>query len=454
MRCGAPAERASQSRVASLALPIAVGLVNESVLSLVALATLSRVSVAAVAAAGAVSYLFALLGALSQVFMNGVMVLASQALGARREGVASRVIGETLSFSTAASLLVVCSSPLWLEGYLWVVSRGNSEVVDVGLRYAAARILSAPATMVGSVLSAAYRCGGRPWPAALSSVVSAAAGSILIPGLALGWAGLEPMGALGAGLGASLASYVGLASYALFEPPIPIRPSIRPGRLALAAVATGSPLAAERLAASAAQNVYINAVARGGTEALAAHNIGVTVEMLIIQPSFAVGLATLIEAGRAVGAASPESASRVVREGAKIGVAWMGAAAALLASLSPLVGGIFVDDPLVERLTMIYLLMAAASEVGLGLSSAIFGAIRGMGRVELPTLITIASVVLLRALPAQILAASHGAPGAWATQITDCYGRALLGLAAWRLLGTGRLARKLVEGPGTPSPPS
>jgi len=217
-----------------------------------------------------------------------------------------------------------------------------------------------------------------------------------------------------------------------------------PGRLAAKVVGVGLPVALERVVAAAAQNVYLNAVARGGARALAAHNIGITVELLVIQPTFALSTAALIASGHSVGADDLGSASSLARESAKIGALWMGLAALLLAALSPFAGWLFTRDPEVARLTAAYLLLAAASEPGLGVSQAYFGALRGVGSVWTPFLISAFTVTALRALPAQLLSLSYGAVGAWVTQITDMYGRALLAYAVWRTMGVRRLAKKLV----------
>jgi len=169
-----------------------------------------------------------------------------------------------------------------------------------------------------------------------------------------------------------------------------------------------------------------------------------TVESLVIQPSFAVSMAALVEAGRSVGAENSREASTVVRGSARAGAIWMTFAALVLAALSPTLGRLFATDERVVELTKIYLLLAAASEPGLGVSAAFFGAIRGMGSVWLPLAISSFTVVFLRALPAQLLSMNYGATGAWATQVTDMYGRAILALLAWRLLGARKLSKKLV----------
>ena len=428
------------SKIASLALPITVGVIADSVLSLISLATVSRLSTEAVAAVGLSSYLFFLVNAFLTVFASGLSVVASQALGANRKEVAARAVGETLGAALVFSVVLAASSPLWLKEYLLLTSQGNEAVASEGYYYALARMLSLPALSLGLTLSSLYRSAMHPWPPAVGSVISMAVGAAMIPALTLSPLNL---GVAGAGTAVSIASFISLVVYLPWKPPLPIR-VLPPRGLAARVLAVGLPAAAERLVASLAQNVYINAVARGGTEALAAHNIGLTVESLVIQPSFALSMAALVEAGRSVGAENSSEASTVVRDSARAGAIWMTFAALILAALSPTVGRFFTTNERVAELTATYLLLAAASEPGLGVSAALFGAIRGMGSVWLPLAISSFTVVFLRALPAQLLSISYGAVGAWATQVTDMYGRALLALLTWRLLGARRLSKKLV----------
>ncbi len=429
--------------VGSLALPITISILADSLLSIVALGTVSRISTTAVAAAGLVSYLFFLVNALATVFTGGLMVVASQAIGAGEEGVAGRATGETITLSLIASTAFMLTAPLWLPHYLNAVSSGNREVASMALEYAVARLFSLPALMLNVSLGAAYRSADKPWPSAYSSAISVAVGSLLVPAMTLGGPGIQAMGLKGAGIATTLASYAGLVAYAVWRPPFKVVIA-RPSLLGFKVIVLGAPTALERLVASIAQNVYVSAVAKAGTKALAAHNIGVTVEMLVIQPSFAVSLAALVRAGQHVGSDSVGEAERSLKESIKVGALWMGLAALLLSLISPYVGPLFTSDPEVARLVQVYLLLAAASEVGLGVSSAVYGAMRGMGSVWLPLAINSFTVVFFRAIPAQVLADTYGAVGAWVTQNTDMYGRALLALLAWKLLGARRLARKVV----------
>jgi len=416
----------------------AIGTLADSLISLISLITVSKLSTVAIAATGIVSYLFFLINAASMVFTGGLMVLISQAFGARKLELAEEASAETLSLAIASSLIALISMPMWLKPYLEFVSMGNSDIVSESYIYASMRLLSLPAILINSSLSAIYRAGDDAYTPTICSLVNASSGAIIIPSMTLGLFGLPRMGLLGAGLGSSISSYLSVLIYAVRPPPLRIGIR-RPRSLAAKVIWIGLPTAAERIVASISQNVYINAVARGGTSALAAHNIGITVENVIIQPSFAIGMTALVKAGQSL--RSEDEVNEVLRRSLRIGASWMGLASLLLVAASPFAGRAFSSDPDVVELTSIYLILAAMSEIGLGISQAFFGAIRGMGSVWIPFLISSISLIFLRALPAQLLSMKYGAIGAWMTQNTDMYGRVMISYAIWRSSGRRLMKR-------------
>ncbi len=418
----------------------AIGTLADSLISLISLITVSRLSTVAIAATGIVSYLFFLMNAASMVFAGGLMVLVSQAFGEGRLDLAEEASAETLSLAVASSLIALISMPIWLNPYLELISMGNVEILSESYVYASTRLLSLPVLLINASLSAIYRASDDAYTPTISSLVNASSGAIMIPSMTLGLFGFPEMGLLGAGLGSSISSYLSALVYVIRPPPLRIGIK-RPRSLAFKVIWIGLPTAAERIVASVSHNVYVNAVARGGTSALAAHNIGVTVETVIIQPSFAIGMTALVKAGQSL--RSEDEVNEVLRKSLRIGASWMGLASLSLIAASPFVGRAFSSDPDVIELTSIYLILAAASEIGLGISQAFFGAIRGMGSVWIPFLISSISLVFLRALPAQILSMSYGAIGAWFTQNTDMYGRVIISYAIWRSLGRKLMKRVL-----------
>ncbi|MEM2752601.1 MAG: MATE family efflux transporter, partial [Sulfolobales archaeon] len=166
--------------------------------------------------------------------------------------------------------------------------------------------------------------------------------------------------------------------------------------------------------------------------ALAAHNIGLSVEGIIINPVFAINIAASARVGQRVGSNNVEKLDDLTRESLKIGLSWMSIATAILLLLSLFIGRAFTEDVSIARLVGMYLVLAAISEIGFGGSLALYGVIRGMGSTWVPLAVNSFTVIFLRALLAQALQPVYGIYGVWVTQVTDMYGRFAVSYAIYR----------------------
>lgn len=415
----------SGGEVSRIAFPILIGMIPDSIISLVGMITASKIGTEALAGTGLASYLFMVINAVTSVFMIGLLVFISQAYGSSNLRLIERAFGETMTTSILFSIAVVMTSPLWLSAYISLLSGGQEAVSGVAVSYLSLRIFSIPALMLNSVIATLFRAVEEPWPPTYSSISVGVVGSVLIPSLALGYLGLPKTGVPGMGLASAISQYAGLVVYVFLRPPIKVRLYL-PSRITAKILAIGVPASIERVAGSAGHNIYINAVAKSGVDALAAHNIGLSVENLVIGPVFAVNIAASAKAGHHVGANDVRDLDKVTREALKIGVAWMSIATVVIICLSPFIGSFFTSDEGVAKLVMVYLVMAAVSEIGLGASQALYGVFRGMGSTWVPLIISSTTILLLRAALAQILQPIYGVYGVWFTQITDMYGRFII----------------------------
>ncbi|MEO3993641.1 MAG: MATE family efflux transporter [Desulfurococcaceae archaeon TW002] len=411
--------------VSRIAFPILMGMIPDSIVSLVGMITASRIGTEALAGTGLASYLFMIINAVTSVFMVGLLVITSQAYGGNNIGLIERVFGEAITTSILFSIMVIATSPFWLPTYVSLLSGGQEIVSVVAMAYLSSRILSIPALMLNSVIATLFRAVEKPWPPTYSSISVGVASSVLVPSLTLGYLGLPELGIPGMGLASAISQYAGLFVYVFLRPPVKIRMYV-PSKITVKMLAVGIPASVERFVGSAGHNIYINAVAKSGISALAAHNIGLSMENLIIGPVFAVNIAASTKAGHHVGANNIEDLDRVTKEAVKIGVVWMSVATAILIGLSPFAGAFFTSDEEVIKLVTIYLIMAAVSEIGLGASQALYGIFRGMGSTWVPLAISSITILLFRAALAQTLQPIYGVYGVWFTQITDMYGRLLI----------------------------
>ncbi|MEZ0290866.1 MAG: MATE family efflux transporter [Sulfolobales archaeon] len=434
--------RQERGEISRLAVPILIGMMPDSLVSLVSMITASKLSTEALAGTGLASYFFFVINALTSIFMTGLIVVLSQAYGAGNREILERAFNETLLFATILSLSILATSFIWVRSYVEVLSGGQKETSEAAETYLTLRLISMPAVMINSVLATAYRALNKPWPPNYSTITSAIFSVILIPSLALGYLGLPSQGVAGMGLASTVSQYLGLLVYVFFKPPIRVRFYMFSTAL-LKVLGVGVPASIERFISSVGQNIYINAVSKSGIKALAAHNIGISIESLIINPVFALNIATSARVGFHIGSNSARDIDSLTRESLLIGVLWMSIATAILVAISPFAGRFFTSDTEIAGLVMFYLIFAAISEIGFGGSLAISGVIRGMGNTWIPLAVNSFTVIILRAFLAQILQPQFGVYGVWFTQITDMYGRFLISYTIYSR-SKNRLAIKLV----------
>ncbi|MGC9148933.1 MAG: MATE family efflux transporter [Sulfolobales archaeon] len=432
----------SNESILSIAIPTAVSMLTDSILNIIAISYVSLISDVYVGIIGLASYLLMIINSIASIFIVGALVAIAQSYGAGRLDEASRFFGESLILSIALSIPVAVTTYIFLDNYLILVSGGALGSLDVARSFMIPRIIGIPIIFINSLIASVYRGFGRAWPPAIYSITTIIISLLILPRSIELIHGDPYSQIFWISSSITISQYFSLIIYLILRSPV--KPVISlPGIRSLKLMLIGSPAALERLVSSIGQNIYVNAVARGGAVALSAHSIGVNIETIIITPSFSIGIASSAVIGQAVGGDQIEKIDHLLKQSVKISLLWMSAVAIILISIAPFVGSLFTKDLVIQHLVAIYLILAALSEPGLGLSQAYYGAFRGMGSTYVPLIISVASVLLLRALPAQILANYYGAIGAWATQISDMYGRTLISIVLYKILRK-RLVIKIV----------
>ncbi|RLF86215.1 MATE family efflux transporter, partial [Thermococci archaeon] len=170
----------------------------------------------------------------------------------------------------------------------------------------------------------------------------------------------------------------------------------------------GIPATIERVIFSFYNFLYISIVTRFGTIALAAHQVGLRVESIAYMPAFGFNVAASALVGQSLGEGNPEKAEKVVHEALKMVSVFMGAMAIILVVFPKYLVMPFItkSDPNyaeVLRLASIYLIIVGISEIPLGWTFVLSGALRGAGDTKSPMYVTAISKLLFRIIPSYIL---------------------------------------------------
>ncbi len=411
--------------VLRIAWPMLVAQVAESIYSLIDTLFVSRLGSRALAAVALGSYATWLLFVVVALVSTGTMVVVSQAYGAGRIDEIGRIVG------TALILALLISAPLAFVSYvasykLMLLLSGEPDLAKLAAKYFGIRGLGIVASCLAMCTDSSLRALGATRQSMVATVSSAAINLALDPLLIFGLLGFPRMGVEGAALATvtSIAYMIPLELVYLAKLGIVVKPSMSLS-LAKRVIVVGGPTALERLVFSIGNNVYVATISRCGSEALAAHQVGLRIESFVYMPGFAFSVAAAALVGQRVGANDVANAKKLGLEAAKIATIILSISGALLALLAPLIVEPFAPNAEVQRLATTYLILAGLSEPGLALAMVLSYAIRGSGNTVVPLIVNALGLYTLRVAPSMFLTRVWGVVGAWIAMFVDVYVRGI-----------------------------
>jgi putative MATE family efflux protein len=374
-------------RLVTLAWPLVLGNLLQTVYNIADMFWVGRVGPAAVAA---VSLMFPL----SWMFVSTAMgitaatiALVSQHVGAGNDRRADRVVAQTvlLTLAVAAALAGI---GLAVRRDLLTLMGARGPVFDAALAYIEVIFLALPLTFLFFAFRAALQGAGDTKTAMWLMVLSAGLNVVLDPAFILGWGPLPAMGTRGAAWATFVARAFATAAgiYVLLRGGFGVRlhvGDLRPDvDLLRRIVGIGYPATVDGWARSFAAVAMAAFVSPFGTAAIAAYGIGVRLMSVSWSVAGAVGQATATGVGQNLGSRTPARAARVtwVATGGTMGLLF--AAAALCVLVPEFMIGVFIDDPDVVAEGVGFLYVIAPFWAFFGGTMVIQGAFRGAGQTK------------------------------------------------------------------------
>ena len=190
-----------------LALPIAAGMIFQTLYYLVDLYFVAHLGEAAIAGVGAAGNIVFLIIALTQVINTGTMSLLSQAVGRKDHARSNLIFNQATALGVASALAVtVLGFPL-SKLYMNAVG-ANQATIDAGATYLAYFLPGLALQFVVTAMGASLRATGLVKPTMIVQAASLSLNIVLAPILIAGWLTGHPLGVVGAGLASSIALVV------------------------------------------------------------------------------------------------------------------------------------------------------------------------------------------------------------------------------------------------------
>lgn len=195
-----------ESLLLRMALPIAAGMLFQTlyyVVDLYFVAHLGKIALAGAAAAGNVVFLVM---ALTQMVAAGTLALLSQAVGRKDRPLSNAVFNQALSLASAFSFfLLLLGYPLATIYMNWVSA--DAATAQAGLLYIACFLPGLALQFLVTAMSSALRASGTVQAPMLALAASLLINTVLAPILIAGWFTGHPLGVAGAGLASTIAVF-------------------------------------------------------------------------------------------------------------------------------------------------------------------------------------------------------------------------------------------------------
>ncbi|MBB6094710.1 putative MATE family efflux protein [Povalibacter uvarum] len=390
--------------IVSMAVPIALGMIFQTLYYLVDLYFVAHLGDAAIAGVGAAGNIMFIVMGLTQVLGVGTVALISHAVGRKDQPEANLIFNQSIVLSGVCGLITLVGGYAITHTYMAAVA-ADEQALAAGQTYLYWFLPGMALQFALVSMGSALRGTGIVQPTMVVQVVTVVLNIVLAPILIAGWGTGYAMGVAGAGLASTIALvaavvtlslyFIRLEKYVSFHPE-QWRPRMHAWKRMLA---VGLPSGGEFLLLFVFMGVIYWCIRDFGATAQAGFGIGSRVMQSIFLPVMAIAFAAGPIAGQNFGARHPERVRETFRKAVLISVVIM-AILTLLAHVSPelLVGG-FTDDPAVRTVAATFLAITSWNFVSQGIIFTCSSMFQGLGDTR-PALISTGSRVLTFALPA------------------------------------------------------
>ena len=360
----------------------------------------------ALAAVGSAMPILNLLLALFVGISTGAGIVISQHFGARdREGL-SRAIGNCISLTALASLLIMVVGPLITRPFLELLGTPDS-ILDWCTNYLKIFFYGIAGFFFYNMLSGILRGMGDSFTALLFLLVSAALNVVLdiwfVAGFGLGVPGVALATVIAQGISAVLCWIKLMRMKDVFD--LNRRTLKLVPAMALRILKIGIPSGITQAIMATAGMVVQRLTNSMGETVIACNVIIMRVDGFAMLPNMTFGQAMSVYTGQNVGAGKLDRVHRGVKEGSVMALATSALITAILLLFGKYLFAIFTETAALIDLAVRMMRVLAVGYICISVTQVLGGVMRGAGDTVTPMWISIISTIFLRIPTAYIMAA-------------------------------------------------
>ncbi len=358
---------------------------------------------AAIAGVGVSGMAVMLLNSMMMGLAQGMRAVIARFVGARNFEGAGHAARQAFVICAAFSSVMAIIGMFFAESILVMLGL-EADVVAEGAVYLRILFVASISMSFRMMIEGIMQASGDTVSPMKMTVAFRIIHVILCPFLIFGWWIFPEMGVSGAALTNVLAQTIGMAigMWYLFSGRTRVQISLKDFRLDLSMIwriiRIGLPACISGLQRGATQMIIMWFVVPFGTAAVAAHSLNQRIEIMMLMPSFALGMASGVLSGQNLGADQPDRAAKS---------SWMAVAMVegimlvfclVIIFAAEYIVQIFSIEPEVVRIASTYLRIGIAGYIVLGFVAVLMNSLSGSGDT-MPPMIVAVSTVLLVTLP-------------------------------------------------------
>ncbi|HXZ59936.1 MAG TPA: MATE family efflux transporter [Steroidobacteraceae bacterium] len=393
-------------QLVAMAVPIAIGMLFQTLYLVVDLYFVAHLGDAAIAGVSAAGTAMFVIMALTQMLGVGTVALVSHAVGRKDQAEANLIFNQSVVLSALCGALTLAAG--WLLGGAYVRSMAAAEAVTAGSAFLYWYTPGLALQFALVALGSALRGTGIVQPTMIVQVLTVLLNTVLAPVLIAGWGTHHPLGAAGAGLASSISVAAGvlflwiyfarLEHYVRLQAPLlALRPAVVRRILNI-----GLPAGGEFFMMFVIIGIIYWVIRGFGPAAQAGFGIGGRVMQALFLPVMALAFAAPAVAGQNFGARKFARVRETFRATALLSAALM-LALTLVCQWRPQVFiEFFSRQPEVVEVGATYLRIISWNFLATGLIFTCSGLFQALGNTW-PSLASSASRLLTFVLPAVLL---------------------------------------------------
>jgi putative MATE family efflux protein len=316
------------SHLIAMAVPMAAGMIFQTLYFFVDLYFVSRLGDAAVAGVSTAGNAMFIIMAMTQVLGVGTVALISHAVGRKDQADANLIFNQSLLIAALCGVLTLLVGYTGSMAYVRSIA-ADAATVQAGVTYLYWFLPGMALQFAMVAMGSALRGTGIVQPTMVVQVLTLVINTILAPILIAGWGIGQPMGVAGAGLASTIAIVVGVILLSFYfvrlEKYVSFHKEQWQPRVAVwkRMLTVGLPAGGEFALLFLFTAVTYYALRNFGAAAQAAFGIGGRIMQGIFLPVMAIAFAAAPVAGQNFGARQPERVRETFRSAVKLCTALM-----------------------------------------------------------------------------------------------------------------------------------